>query len=232
MFVILPFEKEFYARFNVEVDYAGHPLMDELADEKTIGKNQFYSKNKLDPRPVIAVLPGSRIQEIGKMLPTMLELIDDFSDYQFVIAGMSSLPSSVYPENIKIIFDQTHELLRHADAALVTSGTATLETALLDTPQVVAYKTSPLTYTIGKLLVHIRFFSLVNLIMGKEIITELLQKKFTKENLSRELRKILFDTSERQKILNEYKNLKIKLGQSGVSDRIAVLILNSLNHPA
>ena len=231
MFVILPFEKEFYARFNVEVDYAGHPLMDELADEKTIGKNQFYNKNKLDPRPIVAVLPGSRIQEIRKLLPTMLKLIDDFTDYQFIIAGMSTLPSSIYPEDksIKIIFDQTHELLRHADAALVTSGTATLETALLNTPQVVAYKTSPLTYAVGKLLVHIRFFSLVNLIMGKEIVTELLQKDFSKEKLSAELHKILLSKPDRQKMLAAYAKLRDKLGSPGVSDRIAGLIQKSLN---
>ncbi len=231
MFVILPFEKEFYARFNVDVNYAGHPLMDELAEEKTIDKNQFYRQNKLDPRPVIALLPGSRVQEIRKTLPSMLALKDSFPDYQFVVAGMNVLPSSAYAEdkNIKIIFDQTHALLRYADAALVTSGTATLETALLNTPQVVGYKTSPLTYIVGKLLVHIKYISLVNLIMDKAVLTELIQKEFTKENLSRELRKILFDAPEKQKMLNEYKTLKRKLGQPGVSDRIAGQMLKLLN---
>jgi len=227
MIVILPFEKAFYARFNYPVDFAGHPLLDELTEEKYPEKNLFIKKNKLDKKPIVAVLPGSRIQEIKKMLPALMEIKTDFPDYQFVIAGMSSVPDDTYLQlepSVKIVIDQTHTLLRHAEAALVTSGTATLETALLGIPQVVVYKTSPLTYVVGKLLVHLRFFSLVNLIMDEEVITELLQKDFSKERLSTELRKILFDKSAREKIQMAYRTLHEKLGKPGVSDRIARII--------
>jgi len=232
MIVILPFEKEFYARFDYMADFEGHPLLDVMAEEKIIDKESFYKRNHLGNRPIIAVLPGSRTQEIRKMLKTMLDLAVDFPDYQFVVAGLSSISPNVYGHHgsAQIVYDQTHQLLHHADAALVTSGTATLETALIGTPQVVGYKTSPLTYAVGKLLVHIKYFSLVNLIMNKTVVAELLQPSFNKTDLSRELHKLLFDPKEKQKMLNEYKILSQKLGKLGVSDRIAGLILNFLSH--
>ncbi len=227
MIVILPFEKAFYARFDYQADFAGHPLLDELREEIPVDREKFIRVNKLDEKPIVAVLPGSRMQEIKKMLPALMEVEADFPDYQFVVAGMTSVSKQAYSMEgkvVKIVFDQTHALLRHAAAALVTSGTATLETALLGTPQVVVYKTSPLTYAVGKLLVHLRFFSLVNLIMDKEVVTELLQKDFSGQRLSTELRKILFNKSARKKMLNAYTDLLKKLGEPGVSDRIAKII--------
>jgi len=229
MVVILPFEQAFYARFGVQVDFAGHPLLDELEEEKKIAKENFLEINQLDKKPMVAVLPGSRIQEIKKMLSALLNVAPRFPDYQFVVAGMTAVSREAYhwkDKNVKIVFDQTHALLRHASAALVTSGTATLETALLGTPQVVVYKTSPLTYAIGKLMVKIQYFSLVNLIMDEAIVTELLQQDFTTDRLAMELDKILHDKATQTRIKTAYADLRKKLGKPGVSDRIAKLIVD------
>jgi lipid-A-disaccharide synthase len=228
MIVILPFEKAFYARFNYRADFAGHPLLDELEAERSVSRESFLKNNGLSEKPIVAVLPGSRMQEIKKMLPALLEVESKFPDYQFVVAGMTSVPKEAYQlpnKTVKLVFDQTHALLRHAAAALVTSGTATLETALLGTPQVVVYKTSPITYMVGKLLVHIRFFSLVNLIMDDEVVTELLQKDFSADRLALELDKILHDSGTQTRIETAYTSLRNRLGKPGVSDRIAKIII-------
>ncbi len=230
MMVILPFEKEFYAKFEVSVDFVGHPLLDEIKQEDHLSNESFRNKFNLDNRPIIALLPGSRIQEITRILPIMLEAATDFSEYQFVIAGVKSVPENVYKySNIKVIFNKTHELLYHAHAALVTSGTATLETALLDTPQIVCYKAGSISYFIAKQLVNIRFISLVNLIMDKEVVKELIQDELTVTNIKSELKNIL-NPDNRKKIFSEYTILRQKLGKSGASDKAAKVILELLQN--
>ncbi len=230
MLVILPFEKAFYADYNYEVAYVGHPLLDALAKEHTPA--DFVSRYGLGQKPIIALLPGSRRQEIGKMLPIMLSQVDKFKDYEFVIAAAPAIEDTFYrtitgDSHIKLIKNETHALLRHAHAALVTSGTATLETALLNVPQVVCYKGNSLSFAIAKRLVDITFISLVNLIMDKEVVKELIQKDLNPTQLQQELAAILSGT-KRQNILQDYALLKEKLGGIGASERAAKLICKEL----
>ncbi len=229
MIVILPFEQKFYAGYDYKVDYVGHPLLDAVAQngEKSIS---FLSENQLTGKPIIALLPGSRKQEIRKMLGIMLKVTPYFSDYQFVIAGAPSIESSFYKEitgskKVNIVTGQTQQLLKHAHAALVTSGTATLETALLNVPEVVCYKGSRISYEIAKRIVDIKYISLVNLIMDREIVKELIQDKLTIKNLKTELEKIL-DGSSRQKMLDDFALLKSELGSGGASAKAAEIIFN------
>ncbi len=226
MMVILPFEKAFYARFDYEVDFVGNPLLDELEDEEMISRARFIRENKLDERPVIALLPGSRVQEIQRMLKPMLELIPDFPDHQFVIAGVPSVNKDIYPQSddVRIVFGQTHTLLRNAEAALVTSGTATLETALLNVPQVVCYKAGAVSYAIAKSLVHLKFISLVNLIMDREVVRELLQEDCTTQALREELKKVLPGSGTRDSMLSDYRQLIEKLGTRGASEKAATVV--------
>ncbi len=232
MFVILPFEKDFYAKYDYEVDFVGHPLLDALKDLPELTTEKFKSENNLDDREIIAILPGSRKQEIRVKLPIMLSVAKDFPEYQFVVAGAPSQEESFYREiagkNLKIVFGKTYDLLRSAEAALVTSGTATLETALLDTPEVVCYKGSRISYEIGKRVVkYIDYISLVNLIMNREVVKELIQNKLNTKNLKSELSKIL-NEPKRSEILNDYKELRENLGGSGASQRTAELIVRDL----
>lgn len=232
MFVILPFEKEFYEKYDYEVDFVGHPLLDVMKDLPEINEEQFKEKNDLDSRKVIALLPGSRKQEIRVKLPIMLAVQKDFPDYQFVVAGAPSQEESFYKEvvgnGVKVIFGETYDLLRCSEAALVTSGTATLETALLNTPEVVCYKGSRISYEIGKRVVkYIQYISLVNLIMDREVVKELIQNELNSKNLTIELTKILNDPT-RSKILNDYKELRKKLGGAGASERTAELLVEDL----
>jgi len=196
MFVILPFEKDFYKKFNYNVDFVGHPLLDAIKDIPKNDFSQFCKQNNLSDKPIIALLPGSRKQEISSMLQIMLTVVDDFPNYQFVIAGAPSQPISFYKKfnikNLPIIENNTYQLLQNATSALVVSGTATLETALFNVPQVVCYKTGWLFYNLAKIVVKIKFISLVNLIMDKEIVTELIQNQLNTENLELELEKISF----------------------------------------
>lgn len=232
MFVILPFEKNFYAGYDYEVDFVGHPLLDAMKDLPEIDVEKFKSGHGLDSRKVIALLPGSRKQEIRKKLPVMLSVEKDFSDYQFVVAGAPSLDLEFYKEiagdRIRIISNKTYDLLRISEAALVTSGTATLETALLNIPEVVCYKGSRISYEIGKRVVkYIKFISLVNLIMDREVVKELIQQELNTRNLKSELTKILTEP-KRSRILNDYKELRQKLGGQGASERTAELIVRDL----
>lgn len=232
MFVILPFEKDFYAKYDFNVDFVGHPLLDAMQDLPEIDIEKFKSEHGLDERKVIALLPGSRKQEIKKKLPIMLSVENDFSEYQFVVAGAPSLDVDFYKsiagDQIKIISNRTYDLLRISEAALVTSGTATLETALLNIPEVVCYKGSQISYEIGKRVVkYIRFISLVNLIMDKEVVKELIQNKLNTNNLKTELAKIL-TVPKRSEILNIYRELREKLGGKGASERTAELIVEDL----
>ncbi|NVO02484.1 MAG: lipid-A-disaccharide synthase [Bacteroidetes bacterium] len=234
MFVILPFEKDFYEKHNYQVDFVGHPLLDAIETFENIEDSDFYKKNNLSEQPIIALLPGSRKQEIEKMLPIMLSVVEEFKNYQFVIAGVNHL-SDLYKDylqnsSIKVVYDQTYHLLKNTKAALVTSGTATLETALFQVPEVVCYKAGSFSYYIARKIVDVKFISLVNLIMDKEIVTELLQNQLTKKNLVSELKSLLENTERKLQIANDYKDLKIKLGGFGASKKTATLMLNYIKN--
>lgn len=227
MFVILPFEKEFYKKFNVDVEYEGHPLLDAIEHEQNnfLSKNEFCTKYNLLNKPIIAVLPGSRKNEIKRKLPLMMKVVNHFNEYQFVIAGTNSVPIDFYKQflisdDVKIIFGKTYQILKIADTAIVTSGTATLETALFNVPQVVCYKTSFLTYVIAKIFVKVKYISLVNIILNKGAITELIQNKLTLKNLIKEL-KLLTNSSKREQIIEDYKKINSLIGSVGASQRIA-----------
>ncbi|MFY9311069.1 MAG: lipid-A-disaccharide synthase [Bacteroidia bacterium] len=228
MFVILPFEKEFYQRFDYKVDFVGHPLLDAIANSP-----EYSAKLNVETsKPVIALLPGSRKQEISTVLPLMLALQDQYPSYEFVIAGAPSQTPEYYQsfikgQNIKIVFGQTYQLLQKAEAALVTSGTATLETALFGVPEVVCYKAGGISYTIAKQLIKVKYISLVNLIMDKEIVKELIQHELNESNLKTELDKLLNPVT-RNKIIQDYTELKQKLGGAGASAKAATLMIDYL----
>lgn len=227
MLVILPFEKDFYQKHQYNAHFVGHPLLDAISDLKEINIGNFKKEHSLNDKPIIALLPGSRKQEVEKMLQTMLSVRSYFPEYQFVIAGAPSLPKSFYQnfvdDNVHFVSNKTYDLLRCSEAALVTSGTATLETALLNVPEVVCYRGSTISYEIGKRLVkNIKYISLVNLIMDKEVVKELIQHDLTTENLVKELRLILGEN--REEILSNYKILREKLGGSGASEKAAEII--------
>jgi len=234
MFVILPFENEFYAKYNYEVEFVGHPLLDVInKDQALIKKEVFFTQNKLDDRPVIALLPGSRRMEIGKMLRMMISVKPDFPGYQFVVAGAPSQEDEfyqtlLYGTDIKLVKNKTYDLLRYSQAALVTSGTATLETALMNIPQVVCYKGNPISYLIARQLVSVKFISLVNLISVKMVVPELIQNQLTRKDLTRELRLILTDEMVRQTMFSSYGELKKLLGGPGASERAAYGIIQYL----
>jgi len=232
MFVILPFEKEFYRKYKYEVQFVGHPLIDGIAGRKQVDEKKFRQENNLNNSPIIALLPGSRRQEITKMLSVMLSLVHDFSDYQFVIAGAPSQEFSFYQQiigtkKVSFIKNKTYDLLSVSYAALVASGTATLEAALFKVPQVVCYKGSAISYQIAKRIVTLKFISLVNLIMDREVVKELIQKDFNKENLSLALNNIL-EENYRNKLFSDYYELEKILGGKGASQKVAKEIIKEL----
>lgn len=234
MYVILPFEKDFYEKkHNFPVHFVGHPLIDAISNRTQIDDSEFRKTHHLSDKPIIALLPGSRKQEITKMLSVMLSLVNDYEDYQFVIAGAPGQDYDFYKQfikqdNVNFISNKTYDLLSLSTAALVTSGTATLETALFKVPQVVCYKGSWISYQIGKRVVNLDFISLVNLILEKEAVTELIQNDFNKKHLKKELDLIL-DEYERTKFFIDYYDLEKKLGGKGASLKTATLIFESLN---
>ncbi|MDO4880270.1 MAG: lipid-A-disaccharide synthase [Capnocytophaga sp.] len=233
MYVILPFEKDFYEKkHQFPVHFVGHPLLDAIASRQEISEEDFKQENGLDKRPIIALLPGSRKQEIAKMLSVMLSIVDSYHEYQFVIAGAPSQEYEFYKpfikeENVHFVSGKTYDLLSHSHAALVTSGTATLETALFNVPEVVCYRGNWLSYQIAKRVINLKYISLVNLIMDAPVVTELIQNELNTKNLKTELDKIL-SSSHREKLLLDYKELKEKLGNIGASDRTATTIYQSL----
>jgi len=236
MYVILPFEKDFYKKFDYDVDFVGHPLIDAIEQfkEKAISKQAFCEKYGLNEKPIIALLPGSRSQEIEKKLPIMLSVVSKYKEYQFVIAGAPSRSNAYYApflaqENVHVVVNDTYNLLNTSHAAVVTSGTATLETALFKVPQVVCYKSSAFSYRIAKLLIgkRIKFISLVNLIVGKEIVKELIQSELIEINLMKELG-IIVSEEGRENMLKEYKLLEDKCGGTGASFNTANGMLKTL----
>jgi lipid-A-disaccharide synthase len=238
MIVILPFEKEFYKRFDMDVDFVGHPLLDAIDNFKDKYKSdELKNKYALNEKPILAILPGSRKQEISKKLPIMLEAAKKFNSHHLVVAGAPSQESSFYESiilkyidlDIQLISGATYEILSIANLAMVTSGTATLETALFRVPQVVCYKGSPISYIIAKNLVKIDYISLVNLIMNKEVVKELIQQECTPKNIEKELL-LLLDGKEKRKLqLKNYESLIEKLGDGGASQRAAQKILKGMN---
>ena len=234
MLVILPFEKEFYEKFDYPVHFVGHPLLDAINNRKETMVPGWKQKMGLTEKPIIALLPGSRKQEISSMLPLMLSVLEEFEEYQFVIGGAPSVPSSVYEEftsgtSVKVVNGETYSLLENSFAALVTSGTATLETALFNVPEVVCYKGNIISYHIARALIKIKYISLVNLIMDREVVTELIQADLNKKRLIEELQKITNDAANRQKMLDDFKLLQQQLGGPGASKRAAKLILDGVN---
>ncbi|EGV43403.1 lipid-A-disaccharide synthase [Bizionia argentinensis JUB59] len=233
MYVILPFVETFYNTHNVKVNFVGHPLIDAISGRDQVDEASFRAEHELSQKPIIALLPGSRKQEISKMLSVMLSLVSDYPAYQFVIAGAPSQDYDFYKQfiknsNVHFISNKTYDLLSVSYAALVTSGTATLEAALFKVPEVVCYKGSWLSYQIGKRLIkHISYISLVNLIMDKEVVTELIQDDFNRKNLKVELDKIL-EKKSRSNMFLEYYELEKRLGGKGASKKTAQLIYKSL----
>ncbi len=231
MFVILPFEKEFYAKHNCHVEYAGHPLTDVINDWKRNNEDVILwrKENVITDKPIIAILPGSRKQEVYRMFPIMLEACDKYKGHQPIVAGATSIPIEYYQQffggrDVKILFNQTYSILNNAEAALVKSGTSTLEAALLHTPEVVCYKANTISYSIAKMVTNIRFISLVNLIMDKEVVKELIQNNMTVENIRKELDDLLLNPDKRMAMLQDYQELRIKLGIDGASKSIAQLM--------
>jgi len=235
MFVIFPFEIDFYKQYNYQVEYIGNPLLDEIEKQKPYlpNKEAFVKENQLSGKPIIALLAGSRQQEIERILPTMLKISPNFPEFQFVIAGAPGLEPELYRQymendSTKIVYNQTYSLLHHSTAAIVASGTATLETALFNVPQIVAYKMSALTFEIARRLVKIKHISLVNIILNKETVKELIQHQFSVEKAGEILRNLVSDTPQRKAILDDYQELKQKLGDKGASERAAEIIYKSL----
>jgi lipid-A-disaccharide synthase len=229
LYCILPFEPDFFKKFDVDAQYVGNPLFDELKD--FTAHPFFYQKNELSYKPIVALLPGSRTQEVRNMLDNLLKIIPNFPQVQFVVAGVNNLDKRLYSKaiehGVKVIFDQTYDLLAHANAAIVTSGTATLETAIFKVPQIVVYKTSSISYWIGKKLIRVPFISLVNLIAEKALVKELIQEDFNPQSIDQNLRSIFSNGEDRSQILLGYEEIIQKLGTSSASDTTATLIVES-----
>ncbi len=235
MFVLMPFEVDFYKQYQVDAEYYGNPVMDSIENFKSgyVPSEDFRKKNKLSEKPIVALLAGSRKQEILHLLPEMLTAAESFPGYQFVIAGAPSISPSYYENftanrNVHILYNQTYELLMNAEAAVVTSGTATLETALLNVPEVVVYKTGAITFFIGNFLVKIKYFSLVNLILDKPAVKELLQENLAAD-IKSELDLLLNDANYRAEMLRNFDELHRILGEPGVATRVAGRIYSILN---
>ncbi|MEQ1733569.1 MAG: lipid-A-disaccharide synthase [Bacteroidia bacterium] len=239
MLVILPFEKQFYNKFNFEVEYVGHPLLDELNKYKqAFNLQQFLQHNNLTTQPIVALLAGSREQEVKNMLSQMLAAGKLITTHQLVIAGAPALSPAFYEtclrsfniavSDVKIIYNQTYELLQAAEAAMVTSGTATLETALIGTPQVVCYKSNVVSYWIARQLIKVKYISLVNLIADKLVVKELIQHDMNAENIYAEINLLLNDNSYRTTMKTNYTQLVAQLGNIGASSNAAQQVVDYL----
>lgn len=231
MYTILPFEKAFYAKYGIDVEYFGHPLVDVVGTYKAKDIDEFRKTHNLPDKPIIATMAGSRRQEISRMLPVMLEVARKFPKYQFLITGAPAIDREFYelflankPENVELLFNSTYEILAHAEAGLVTSGTATLEAALFGVPQVVCYKADAFSVFIARQVSRfsgVKYISLVNLILDKPSVRELIQDDLTAENATNELKLIIDGGEKRSSIENDYSELHGRLGEHGVYRRIA-----------
>lgn len=234
LFIIFPFEEEFYKKYDYETEYLGNPIMDAV-DITIDNPDEFRTKYQLNNKEIIALLPGSRKQEIKHNFPLMLDITGHFKEYQFLVAAAPSLENSIFhkyikDQDVKLIYNDTYNLLKHSKAALVTSGTATLETAILDTPELVCYKGEHLSYHIAKRLIKVKYISLVNLIMDKEVIKEFIQYDMTVDKIKNELNRLLHDSKYKTQMINNFNEMKDKLGGKGASKRTAEVIVNSLKN--
>ena len=236
MFTILPFETEFYRKYNYPVSYVGNPLLDAILQKKTAPEfPRFFTENNLPDKPVLALLPGSRKGEISVLLPTMLEAAAQFPDFQCIIAGAPNMGIEFYQPFMKgskvpVLWGKTYEILIHSRVAIVSSGTATLETAILNVPQVVVYQLTPnwLFTPLKKFFLKTKWVSLVNIILGREAVAELIQSDFTLKNVIGELNKIVHNPENEKRMLSDYHDMMIKLGEPGASKRAAVLMVEKL----
>lgn len=233
LFVILPFEKEFFKKFNWESDYVGNPVLD--AVKAHVDDQHFKERNGIQSdRPCIALLPGSRKQELKRVIPLMASVARTFPDHQFAVAAVNDFDRSLYQQlnglhNVKLIFEDTYNLLMNSSAAIVTSGTATLETALFRVPQIVVYKANGLTYHLARYMIKVPFISLVNLIAGREVVKEMIQSKAIPENVTAELNRILNDQSYRQNMLDGYDQIIQTLDTGSASENTAELMVRYLH---
>lgn len=232
MLVILPFEKSFYAKEGVEVDFVGHPLLDEISNTKYQG-DALKAELAPEGKQLVALLPGSRKMEIRRMLPRMLSVVKRFPEYQFIIAGAPGQDKAFYASltegyAVQIVMGRTYDVLDAADYALVTSGTATLETALFQVPEVVCYAGPWLSVQIARLLIQVDYISLVNLVMEREVVTELIQKDLNPERIDQELRKLMENPAHQQQLKADYQALREKLGDAGASENAAERIFELL----
>lgn len=239
LYSILPFEPAFFQRLDYQVDYVGNPSVDSVSNyqqQESVGKSTFFRMNRLADKPILALLAGSRKQEIRDNLPVMLRVAAQFPEYQPIIAGAPGIDPAYYQQytdgSVRILFQQTYPLLQHSDAALVTSGTATLETALFRIPQVVCYyvPAGRLASFIFRHFFHTPYISLVNLICGKEVVQELFGARFSEENVTTELKRIIHDKTYRETMLQNYDEMIRILGKPGASARTAELIVKRIKH--
>lgn len=230
VFSILPFETDFYKKHHYEVDYMGNPTVESIAGHPNQHQtfDEFCQKNALSKQPIIAVLPGSRKQEIKNCLPVILEGVKDFAEHQIVVSGAPGIEPEFYNEAVssnkfQIVFDQTYDLLRHAEVAVVNSGTAVLETAIIGTPQVVVYHVAfgKIALFLKKIFIKVKYVSLVNLIAGKEVVRELLAYHFTSKNVKTETEKLISDNVYRNEMIKNYSEVKKRLGTHSASKNTA-----------
>ena len=235
LFIIFPFEVEYFKGKGIEAIYEGNPLVDSIAQRlRTVApREEFLAKNGLDSRPLVALLAGSRKSEIQRNMGFMVALSKVHPEWQFAVAGVSWIDEELYKvaiegSSVKVLTDKTYELLKYADAAVVCSGTATLETALIGTPEVVCYRMDEFSYRVARAFVKIGFISLVNIIMGREVVRELIQHDMTVENASEELQAIMEGGSKHSKMMADYAYLGAIVGGEGASDRFAARMVELL----
>lgn len=237
LFIIFPFEIEYFRKHDIEAFYAGNPIMDSVAERPTVTRESaaaFRKANGLDERPIISLVAGSRNSEIRYNLPGMVAVSRLFPEYQFVVTGVSWLDRALYDKylngsDVRFVCDKTYETIAQSAAALVTSGTATLETALLNVPELVCFRSSAISIWVARRLVKLRFISLVNLIMNREVVRELIQEDFTPEIAAKELRAVLPAGTKHERIIQDFKELNTAMGSPGASERVALEMVRLLN---
>ncbi len=231
LFVILPFEEAFYAKHHLKVQFVGHPLLDAIKQKRPLlkSKEEFITSNHLSGKPIVAVLPGSRMQEVDRMMELMLKVMPEFQEHEFVVAASNSISKDYYNKletyKVKAVYNQTYELMQYASAGIIKSGTSTLESALFKLPQVVCYKAGSLSFAIGKRLVNVKYISLPNLILDQPLVKELIQNELTPANISHELNLLLNDAKRKSELNTGYEALFNLLGGEGASGRLATQLV-------